>query len=144
MIRLTSKMYTLANYDIKYVLNNNLNSMQRNPLGRVANAFAYALNNFECLPRLVVFILEDDIINFVKYEDFGLTKLYTLLMQWLMAEVKRLLTTYKSFLPAKAKENNLPHLIWIAPTLHKNYDNNGKRKKIHPGHGSSGCSAREH
>ena len=117
--------YTKRNFDIQYVLTSKVNQGHNPfPLSRVTNAFAHALNSFNRLPRMIVFILEADIINQIKLNDFGLSKLYTLLIQWLMAEIKRLLSTYKQYLPDKAKTPNQPHLLWIAPTQHKNYDSN--------------------
>ena len=120
------KFYTKENFDIEYTLS--MDPFRGNALSRICNGFIYSLQNYNTLPKIVVLVIEDDIINMINHDDFGITKIYTLTMQWLMADLKRIINKFNTFIPSKAK--GMPHFLWIIPTMHNLYPNNNKRKKF--------------
>ena len=109
-----------------------------NMLSRLRNAPVIAFNKSKVLPKMVVVIIEDDLISYFDkiYNDIeepmtekDITKLYTHSVKWVMSEFRKIFETIKEdILPSKAKRNDWPHFLWILPTTHKNYFNNWKRE----------------
>ena len=106
-----------------------------NPIAssRIRNALVMALNEAHYAPSYVVFPLEDDVINSIKFEE-GLVitekilyKVYNKLSKWFVREASRLLESFMLNLPIKSKKNVNPVLIWVLATQHKNYKNNWER-----------------
>ena len=75
-------------------------------------------------------MLEDDIIKFLKHDDFGATELYGKIIDYIDTVLRDTVCKFKTFLPAKAKKFGYPHFLWICPSIHKNYENNTLRKKF--------------
>ena len=59
-------------------------------LSRIQHTVAYALDKRIKLPSYVVFILDDDLIQFLKYKDFGVSKMYGTWIEWLVKQVQDL------------------------------------------------------
>ena len=75
-------------------------------------------------------ILEADIIRFLDHKDYGATELFGKIISYLEKEIRELIGKFKSMIPNKAKKyKTWPQVIWIPPSMHKNYvDNNFRRK----------------
>ena len=109
-----------------------INALNPFALGRVRNALVTALNESVQCPRIIIMILEDDIINGLTFdEDVEITekllyKVYNKVCKWIVREVARLIECYVDVVPAKAMKRD-PMIIWVLPTQHKNYKNNWER-----------------
>ena len=88
------------------------------------------INEAVQMPKYILIILEDDIIRETNFADCGIVQFYERLLHWLISEVRKLIDTIKDLLPAKSKERKFPKIIWVSPSLHNNYKNNGLRRKF--------------
>ena len=130
---LSSKPHTCdfmyRNFEIESYACDNKSSNDPLPLSRIRNLITKAHNRFNRLPKYIILVLEDDVVNATDYNDYGLALAYQRLVEWLAREYHRAVLSIKEKLPSKAIANNCPHIIWIAPSLHKNYANNIRRRK---------------
>ena len=51
-------------------------------------------------------------------------------MQYLLEQFHRDVVAYKEKLPTKAKREYIPHILWIAPPVHKYFYNNEQRTRF--------------
>ena len=89
------------------------------------------LHEHKDLPKLIVVVLDDDLTKTLRnVSDFSLNA--GKLLNWLLNEVRKLLDAYKDLLPQKAKQAEFPHVLWMAPALHKFLSNedNMRREKF--------------
>ena len=115
------------NFEIRDFSSSRYLTNNRSVAGRILNKFIDALNEHNTLPKLIVFILDDDLVasipgDAVHYQVQKLTA-------WLFREVKKALDIYKDYLPNKAKKENYPQFLWIALPMHKNFGSENNRKR---------------
>ena len=122
--------YTFSNFEVEYYATDELKSNNPNVLSRLRNAIFHAFNKFNRLPRLIVLIIEDDIIRNIKLQEFGVSDAYRISIKWLLREYRRAILTMREKLPKKALNNLWPHVLIMAPSVHKNYLNDKLRRKF--------------
>ena len=108
-------------------------SFQINILYRLRSALVSAVNSSKgYLPRLIVFIIEEDMIKFIKKGDFSSSRQIERIFSYLMNEARKIIMTFKDLLPQKSKRFDWPHMLWIQPVKHTNFDrwDNNLRDKI--------------
>ena len=129
-----SDMYGDANFRVQAYAADELAVLNPFALGRLRNAFVAALNESLQAPKLVLIIIEDDLIKGIKFEkDLEVTekilyKVFNKVCKWLCREVFRLMECYLEEVPSKAKNKVNPVICWVTPTYHKDYPDNWERK----------------
>ena len=130
----TYDSHTFNMFEVSEFTSARSTSNTRNILSRIRNNVATALNEHSGLPKLILFVLDDDIITSIpsNSNDNSLTKEYEYVLNSLITMLERVIDTYKDWLPSKAKRENIPHLLWIAPPSHRYFSdsNNEKRAKF--------------
>ena len=124
----TPTAYTFKNFEVKAIVTKDYNNWNRSPPGRLLNNLITAINEHGSLPKLIVMVLDDDMIRRIRLEDFAETQIKEI-TEWLVREVAKAVTIYKDFLPNKAKKFLLPHILWIGPPTHMNFGSNNNRKR---------------
>ena len=84
------------------------------------------------LPKYILVVLDDDLIEFLKFEGVGMSQMLGHWLTWLMKEFKSLIDKRKGLLPAKAKRHAEPCIYWFLAPLHWGFTNtkNESRKKL--------------
>ena len=100
------------------------------PLSRVRNVLYKAFAKFNRLPKLIVVIMEDSVLEYLKLNDFGLAEAYQIMFEWLVKEYYRGILSMKEKLPTKASREGYPHVLFVAPTVHNLYANDNRRRKF--------------
>ena len=123
--------FTFANFEVRTFFSSSYKSNIKSVLGRIRNNLVRALNEHTTLPRTIVVVLDDDVTKTMCHID-NFSYNAGRLVEWLMREFTRCLESYKDMLPRKAKEELLPHAIWIAPATHClfSHDDNARREKF--------------
>ena len=116
-------------YEIKSFYGNRL-EFNRSTLGRIRNQLVLAINEQILMPKIILVVLDDDIVHGVYYEDFGISNILGRLIHWLAMEFNKLVETQKDKLPPKAIRKGYPTFIWMAPPENINFNNNDMRHKI--------------
>ena len=117
--------YTKQHYDVKYVASAYAKSNHKSTIGRLRNNVAFAIKNFVNLPKIIVVILEEDVIKRIT-QNKNLKYLYDRYIKWLSNEIRKMIMTQNDFLPKKGQRD--PQILLVKPTQHVNYKNNAKRQ----------------
>ena len=138
MDRPCNEGYMKTHFDVKGFSNGSLSD---NPsvIGRFSNLMKFAISSTITgktskkllpLPKLIVIIPEDDILNCLKEEENGLTKAFGRLVKFIMTEHERGIASFKENIPSKSKKDGYPHILWILTPFHQNFVNNDERQKF--------------
>ena len=107
------------------------NTAEPNRLARILNALTKAMRDEAYIPKIIVVVLEDDIIRYLNFNDYGVTTLYGRVIEFMSSNVRNAVDKFKEqFLPTRAKRSQYPMIIWIMPTSHMHYRNNTLRRKF--------------
>ena len=103
-------------------------------ISRVRNVLVKAYRKHAKVPKIIVIVIENDLIKNIDHEGYGVGFFYEDQINWLFDEFNDVTEEFKKLLPARATKNrqNWPHFLWMSPTLHDNYMEieNEKRKKF--------------
>ena len=89
-----------------------------------------AVNSESFLPRAMIIVLDDDLINYLNINSFGMSVAYGRVLHYLFSEVNRLVAIKKDFLWMKSKKSHYPEIIWVNPPFHRSFRNNTHRNKF--------------
>ena len=124
--------YTFKHFEVREFLTSKYSGNIRNIISRIRNGFVTAVNEHAVLPKLVVVILDDDIIqNASASNGDNLSIHYRKILECLFRLVNRVFEVYKDLLPEKAKRDNVPHILWMAPPTHKFFTEDSNTKRNH-------------
>ena len=113
-------------YSNDYMAPNDINAVSR-----VRNSLICAIRDLINLPKVIVIVLDDDIVKSVKVpKDVSETEVYGRIVTYLVKEYHRILEAYKDLLPNKSRKYKFPQVIWIAPPNNRDFKNNNKRSKF--------------
>ena len=102
----------------------------RNFLGRLINTLTLAINGEPLLPRAIVVVLDDDLINTINIDSFGMSLACGKILHYLFSEFHKIISARKDMLHLKAKRPHYPEVIWINPPFHSGFGNNAQRNKF--------------
>ena len=101
----------------------------QNLLSRVRNLFAEAIQKNVLLPKLLVIVLDDDLIKFLSTKKINITTdSVGDTVNKLMKQLERLVKSQKEFLQKRSKKINYPQIVWIQAPTHTNFRNNSERE----------------
>ena len=130
--RITDPTYSYSTRNFQVIVQASTESKSNNPnlLARLRNSLVHAINKCNQLPKLIVIVLEDDIIRSMNLDELSMTAVFGRLIKWLANEYRKIIDTIKDLIPTNAKQEGFPKFIWVNPTRHINYTNNVARKKF--------------
>ena len=100
-------------------------------IGRINNAMIQGFNNAINMPKMVVIVIENDIINDLKDKD-PTTKheYYGRFLEYIIKTFQETSEKFRKLLPVAAQRPGWPKLIFITPTLHRFYKDYDARVKF--------------
>ena len=119
--------YSFDNFEVTEYLSSKYKSSNPSTIGRLVNNLVYGLNKHKTLPRVIVFVPDDDIVKNIKTSDV-MIRIVTI-TEWVVKECHKAITTYKEILPDKAKRSYMPHMLWIAPPVHRFFGSSNNKKR---------------
>ena len=108
-------------FEIYTFCNSKYSCKNTNLLSHLQNTLVAALNEQFLLPEYIVVVLDDDIIEYLDYKKYGVSRLYGNWLEWILAEFNAAVTNQFQHLKAKAKADDEPIIYWIAAANHKNF-----------------------
>ena len=126
----SEQFYIKDNYETAAYCQSKYENSDTNMLSRLRNALLQGINEKGRLPKFIVLVLDDDIIEFLEYAGQGALTLMGQCVEWLCEEFQSMLTLAKESVPLKARKEGYPQLYWVAPPHHKNFLNNRARTKL--------------
>ena len=111
-----------AHYDTLKLCHGYNNNQVGNILKRLRNLFVEAINNMYLLPKAVVIVLDDDMLDEFNHYKSGLTTGIGKMVEWIVNEIHEIITDYKEDLPSKSHKFKYPTVLWCLIPLHQVYD----------------------
>ena len=98
--------FTFENLEAKGFFSSKESSHNRSPLGRVLNNLIWAINEQKNLLKLILMVLDDDIIRHIKVTSNGSYAFQMgIVLTWLIMEMEKAVNTYKENFPKRQKRN---------------------------------------
>ena len=133
--------YVNTHFDVSGFSSNSLND---NPsiICRFANLMNVAvLNNssssstavikrIQPLPKLIVVVPDNNILEVLQATKVNYSKGLGMLINFIMTEHERGISSFKESLPAKSKKPEYPHILWILAPCHERFKDNDERLKF--------------
>ena len=116
-------------FDIKPFYTSSL-ELNRSTAGRIRNQMVMAIKKETLFPHIIAIVPDNDLINSVKYKDYGVSDIYGRLVHWLASEIDKLIEIHKDRLPKKAIKKGYPQIIWFSPLQHAGFADNMYRNKM--------------
>ena len=101
-----------------------------NVLSRIHNTFVEAINNRILFPKIILVVLDNDMVKKVTGTRIITEKIINDSMKYLIQETHELITDVRKQLPQKAKKFKYPSVIWMTPPTHMNLTDNTKREQL--------------
>ena len=98
------------NFDFKAFCGSKYNDSNSNCLSRLQITFVQAINKHSLLPKFVIVLLDDDLIQYLNFSNQGKACMYGEWLQWLVEAYDVAIKAKLAFLPSKSKHPNQPML----------------------------------
>ena len=121
------RLFTKQYYEVTAFCSSRQSDANNNTLSRILNSLAHAINKNTKLPKYIVVVIESDLIDFLRYGDFGISSIYGTWIEYLAKEMNDMIHARYQSLPRKAKKIDEPFLYWLAyqHTFHSETISNG-------------------
>ena len=115
--------YIRAHYDVTGYCQGKTKAINNNVLSRLRNALVMAINKEMLLPKAILVVLENDILNAANHYNLGISLLCGKLLEWLANQFHRIITLHKERLPSKCRKFKYPGILWVTEPKHLNLPN---------------------
>ena len=129
-LKCAEKMFTKESFEVMTFCKSRHDSNDTNMLSRLCSTLALAINERIKLPKFIVVILDDDLLNYLGYLDNGVAKMIGEWIEWIAEKFTELIKLRIENLPPKAVKAGYPQKYWVAPPHHCNFSNNQARTKL--------------
>ena len=119
-----------THFEVESFSSSEQRSNNPNALSRFRNLIIRAFNALCRLPRLIIIVFEDDLLQMITMDEYGISDAYKVMLKWLIREINRSITIIRDKIPKKALKEDWPHVLFLAPTVHKNYNNDKYHRKF--------------
>ena len=109
--------YVKAHYDVSGICNKSISQGNGNIINRVRNAVVKLINDQWLLPKVILLILEGDILEEINHFKPGISGAIGRLLEWLANQLHRVITSHKERLPSKSRKYKYPTILWILPII---------------------------
>ena len=94
---------------------------------RICNAMVSGFEHAQNMPKLVVLVLENDVINAVEKGKYA-PIFYNRMIADVIKEFHKIVEKFRKLLPVYAQRQNWPKLVFIMPTLHRFFNDYDDRR----------------
>ena len=116
-------------FEVAAAAGDNTSTNSRFITTRIHNSLVQLLNDCANTPKMVVVILENDIIDYLEGEEKACIEIkYEHYLREIMADMINTCKQFASDLPNYAKKEGWPKFVFIEPTLHMGYSDYHERK----------------
>ena len=114
--------YAKDNFDVYGFHSNKYMSADQSMASRYHNQIAKAIAKQPVFPKLILVVPDEDFIKHLSEAKKGFSEGCGRLLNDIMRQHNRYISSQKEdYLPAKAKKQHYPHIVWIEAPLHKNF-----------------------
>ena len=92
-------------------------------MARIQNQLIAAITKKIILPKVIIVVMDDDVIRDIVYEGPEVKSTYRRVLDWLTREFHRSILSQKDHLPNRSCRYKYPSIIWIAPPTNVKFYN---------------------
>ena len=115
---------------MKAFLNSKHSDKNSNFISRITNSFAYGLNKIDKLPRMIILVIDKDLIETLNYKNYGVSTMIGTWLEWVANTLDDMIETRKKQLKDKALKERYPEIFWVECPHNKNFVDNNMRAKF--------------
>ena len=122
--------YVQQNFEVYSTFSSKHTSTDNNAVSRLCNLLVKAIQDNIILPKFIVIVLVDDLVNFIgiNHQNTEAGQSISRILNNIMSEQQKLILAQKDYLSTKAKKDNFPLIIWMQSPTHQEFPNNDDRK----------------
>ena len=87
-------------------------------IGRIRNLLINAINTEQLLPKAIIIVLDDDILDDLNHFDIGISVALGKWIEWLTQKFHEIIQDYKKILQSKSRKYKYPHFVWCLLPQH--------------------------
>ena len=100
-----SSTYTASNFQIRIIATTSVTSHNPDPIARIRNSLIQAWKKFNCIPKIIAVIPENDIIKAIKVSGSAAEIHYTRAIEWIADEHVKITDYFQEHAQAKQLKN---------------------------------------
>ena len=81
----TASPYLFSNYNVSTFTTND--KRMKNPMVKIVNGLVEAFNKYHTMPRFIIVMPDWDILKFINFYEFGVSKIIGTMMVWLVEAI---------------------------------------------------------
>ena len=120
----------MAHYDTSGFSTSYNTVIPGNILNRIVNLLIQAINTHVLLPKAVIIVLDDDMLDELNHYKSGITRSIGEMIEWIFIQIHRIVTAHKEQLPSKSRKFKYPTILWCLIPCHKVYNHYNEYKSI--------------
>ena len=113
--------YIKAHYNMAGCFHTNP-ALEPSLLARLHNTLVHTINEYNLLLKVILVILDDDLLDDINHYDFGLSLALGKMIEWLTNQFHNTITAYKEQLPSRSCKFKYPAIIWALIPNQQVYD----------------------
>ena len=127
----SDNFFMKENFEVFPCCSSRYSSNNTNMLSRIVNSLAKDLNDSTKLPKYIVIVLDNDLIEYLAYADYGIASIFGEWIEFLADTCNDMVQTRKSQLPKKAiLHDAYPCIYWVTAPHHMYFKDNQSRTKL--------------
>ena len=79
----TGEFFLKKNFEVEAFCSSRFNDSNQNVISRIQIALAKALNQHFVIPEFIIVVLDDELIQYLKFKDAGASLMYGSWLEWL-------------------------------------------------------------
>ena len=115
--------YVRKHYDVLGFCNTTITEKfaNGNVLTKIFNGLTAGINSQTLLPKAVVVVVDDDILDAITHYKDGISYLIGKAFEWLANQMHQAVSSHKERLPSKARKFKYPTILWALIPYHDIY-----------------------
>ena len=126
----TTHHFIKEEFDYHIFCGSKYENNKQNQLKCIINALLMGINKHKKLPRFILIVLDDDLIQTVGYDGPGAASILGDMIEGLAQPRQQIILDHKAKLANKAKRDTYPILYWLAVPHHKHFKQYDIRTKF--------------
>ena len=123
-------LFTKKNFELQANCGSRFSETNQNMISRVVNSFAKGISSNKKLPKYMVIVLDNDLIEYLGYTQFGVSGLLGEWIDYLAKTLDAYVTEKKAQLPSKPVKRDWPLVYWVQAPHHRWFTDNPLQSKF--------------
>ena len=104
------KGFIPENYETTGLVTSSYKNLNPSILGHLHNSVISGMKDQKLLPKMLVIVLDDDLLKAIVDQNDTSSYTWGKVIHWMITDIKRMLGSYKEYLPKKSYRVGEPHI----------------------------------